>query len=56
MHAGSQARTTIQGELSCLFPEATACYCGSGYFLEHNRNTKVDNFWVWGQKVICKAV
>jgi hypothetical protein len=23
-----------------------------GYFFEHNLNTKVDNFWVWGQKVI----
>jgi hypothetical protein len=25
-------------------------FARSGYFFEHNLNTKVDNFWVWGQK------
>jgi hypothetical protein len=44
MHAGSQARTTIQGELSCLCPEATAYYCGSGYFLEHIGTQKLTIF------------
>jgi hypothetical protein len=44
MHAGSQARTTIQGELICLGPEATAYYCGSGYFLEHIGTQKLTIF------------